>query len=105
MKVQKEQVSRHIINDRANRLAIIGATVGFGEKVLRERYSPDKESWSCFMDSGCVLIWSKDKSKLVTGFIPRKEQVMWIYGHPINRAIEKLVSNAQTKYFKGLQKA
>ena len=105
MKIDKSQVSRHILNDRADRLSLIGAAVGFGEAVLRERYSPAKESWSCFMDSGAMLIWSKDKKKLVTGFIPRKEQVIWVYGHPLNKAVEKLVEQAQKKYQKELLKA
>lgn len=104
MKIQKNQVSAHIIRDRADRLSLIGATVGFGAEVLRECYSPEKESWSCFMDSGAMMIWSKDRSKLVTGFIPTKEQVMWVYGKPLNKIITKLVEQAQKKYQKGLAK-
>jgi len=104
MKIQKNQVSAHIVRDRADRLSLIGATIGFGENVLRERYSPQKESWSCFMDSGAMMIWSKDKSKLVTGFIPTKEQVMWVYGKPLNKMVLKIVEQAQKKYQKGLAK-
>lgn len=105
MKIQKNQVSAHIIRDRADRLSLIGATVGFGAEVLRERYNPAKESWSCFMDSGAMLIWSKNREKLVTGFIPTKEQVMWVYDKPLNKIITKLVEQAQKKYQKGLAKA
>ena len=104
MKIQKNQVSAHIIRDRADRLSLIGATVGFGENVLHERYNPAKESWSCFMDSGAMMIWSKDRSKLVTGFIPTKEQVMWVYGKPLNKMVLKIVEQAQKKYQKGLMK-
>lgn len=103
MNISKNQVSHHVSHDRADRLALIGATVGFGEIVLRERYNPAKKSWSCFMDSGAMLIWSKDHSKLVTGFIPTKEQVMWTYGGHINKAITKLLENAIKKYQKALR--
>ena len=98
-------VSSHARFDRADRLALVGATVGFGSKVLRERYNPKKESWSCFMDTGAMIIWSKDHSKLVTGFIPTKEQVMWVYGREINRAVQKIVEQAQKKYQKALMKS
>ena len=103
MKLSKNQVSRHAIVDRADRLSVIGATVGFGTEVLRERYSPEKESWSCFMDSGAMLIWSKNHEKLVTGFIPTKAQVIWVYGRPVNHAIERIVEIAQNKYAKGVK--
>ena len=105
MTIQKNQVSYHARTERTERLALIGATVGFGSEVLRERYNPKKESWSCFMDSGAMMIWSKDRSKLVTGFIPTKEQVMWVYGREINRAVQKIVEQAQKKYQKGLMKS
>ena len=104
MEIKKNQITRHVRDDRAERLAIIGATVGFGDVVLRERYNPAKESWSCFMDSGAMLIWSKNKKKLVTGFIPTKEQVMWTYNGSINKFIQKLVENANKKYEKALAK-
>ena len=104
MKITKENVSRHIINDRADRLAIIGATVGFGEEVLRERFNPLKDSWSCFMDSGAMLIWNHNKTKLVTGFVPTLDQVVWVYGRPVNKIIEKLVIQAQKKYQKMMGK-
>ena len=103
MTIQKNQVSYHARTERTERLALIGATVGFGTEVLRERYNPAKESWSCFMDSGAMLIWSKDHSKLVTGFIPTKEQVMWTYGGSINKAVTKLLENAIRKYQKALR--
>lgn len=103
MEIKKNQITRHVRDDRAERLAIIGATVGFGDVVLRERYNPAKESWSCFMDSGAMLIWSKDHLKLVTGFIPTKEQVMWTYGGSINKAVTKLLENAIRKYQKALR--
>lgn len=104
MKIQKNQVSAHIIRDRADRLALIGGTVGFGSEILCERYNPKKESWSCFMDSGAMMIWSKNHEKLVTGFIPTKEQVMWVYGKPLNKIVLKIVEQAQRKYQKGLMK-
>lgn len=100
-----KKVSSHIMNERVNRMAVIGATVGFGSEILRERYNPKKESWSCFMDSGAMMIWSKNREKLVTGFIPTKEQVMWVYGRELNRAVQKIVEQAQKKYQKGLAKA
>ena len=100
-----KKVSSHIMNERVNRMAVIGATVGFGSEILRERYNPKKESWSCFMDSGAMMIWSKDREKLVTGFVPTKEQVMWVYGRELNRAVQKIVEQAQKKYQKGLAKA
>lgn len=100
-----KKVSSHIMNERVNRMAIIGATVGFGSEILRERYNPKKESWSCFMDSGAMMIWSKNREKLVTGFIPTKEQVMWVYGRELNRAVQKIVEQAQKKYQKGLMKS
>lgn len=103
MKITKNQITRHVMVDRADRLSVIGATVGFGNEVLRERYSPEKGSWSCFMDSGAMLIWSKNHERLVTGFIPTREQVMWVYGHSLNKAITKLVEQAQRKYERGIK--
>ena len=104
MKFSENQITKHVRNDRADRLALIGATIGFGDVVLRERYSPAKESWSCFMDSGAMLIWSKDHTKLVTGFVPTKEQVMWTYGGSINKMVSRLVENATKKYERALGK-
>ena len=102
MTFTREQITYHASNERTDRLAIIGATVGFGNEILRERYNPKKESWSCFMDSGVMLILNKNHEKLVTGFIPSKEQVMWVYGHPLNKFVQKLVENATKKYQRGL---
>lgn len=102
MTFTREQITYHASNERTDRLAIIGATVGFGNEILRERYNPKKESWSCFMDSGAMLILNKNHEKLVTGFIPTKEQVMWVYGHPLNKFVQKLVENATKKYQRGL---
>lgn len=104
MKIDKSQVSWHISYERADRLAIIGATVGFGDTVLQERYNPQKKSWSCFMDTGAMMIWNESKTKLVTGFVPTKDQVMWVYGRPLNKVISKIVEQAQKKYQKGLSK-
>lgn len=104
MNISPNQVTRHVSLDRADRLAIIGATVGFGSTVLKERYNPAKESWSCFMDSGAMLIWSKNHERLVTGFIPTKTQVMWTYNGPVNKAILKLIENASKKYQKNINK-
>lgn len=104
MTINNNQMTAHVRNDRADRLAIIGAAIGFGDEMLRERFSPLKDSWSCFMDSGAMLIWNHNKTKLVTGFVPSIEQVTWVYGRPVNKAIQKLVSQAQKKYQKMLGK-
>lgn len=104
MTISKNQITYHAAYERTDRLALIGATVGFGEIVLQERFSPEKGSWSCFMDSGAMLIWYKNKKRLVTGFIPTKEQVMWTYRKPLNKSILKLLETATKKYQKGLMK-
>jgi len=104
MNIKTSQVSRHIMIDRNERFALLSAMCGLGNEVLRERYSEKKGSWLCFMDSGIVLVWSANKKKLVTGFIPRKEQVAWIYRHQPNKTILKLIEQAQKKYEKGMAK-
>lgn len=104
MPIQKNKLSYHAINDRADRLAVIGASIGFGQAVLCERYDNRKESWSCLMDNGAMLIWNTNKTKLITGYIPRLEQAVWVFGGQLNEKNRKLVMNAQKKYEKEMRK-
>lgn len=104
MTIQKNQVSRHIMNDRADRLAAIGASVGFGQAVLCERYSEEKGGWRCIMDSGAMLIWNTDKTKLITGFIPSLSQAAWVFRGQMSNKDRKLIQVAQVKYEKEMRK-
>lgn len=98
MTIQKNQMSKHARFDRADRLAIIGATIGFGKKVLYERYSQKYDSWNCLMDTGAMLVWNSTKTKFVTGFVPSKTQLNWVCFQNPDFITEKIVENARIKF-------
>lgn len=76
----KRNCSYHISEDRLDRAAYILTTVGMGE-IVRERERVDEQgrtSVLCLTDTGVILVFNKDKTKMVTLYIAEQQQVSWV---------------------------
>ena len=77
----KRNITYHISEDRIDRACDIITTIGLGE-VVKERRAIDTQgrlSFKCVTDTGVMLIFNADKTKVVTLFIPDLHQVSWVY--------------------------
>lgn len=76
----KRNISYHISEDRLDRAAYILTTIGMGE-IVRERSRLDEQgrtSVLCLTDTGVILVFNKDKTKMITLYIADQKQVSWV---------------------------
>lgn len=76
MKPTRIKMSRHVQEERLDRLTYIAMEVGFGEVVLEQRY-PDKRE--CVTDTGVILVKALNDEFLITAFVATIDKVSAIY--------------------------
>lgn len=77
----KRNISYHISEDRLDRACYIMQTVGLGE-IIKESHGIDKEGrgfWRCFTNTGVMLIFNEQKTRVVTLYIASQPQVSAMY--------------------------
>lgn len=74
-------ITYHISEDRLDRACYIMTTVGMGN-IVKERKSVDefgRIAYKCLTDTGVMLIYNADRTKIVTLYIATNNQVAWMY--------------------------
>jgi hypothetical protein len=77
----QRNISYHISEDRLDRACYIMQTIGIGD-IIKEQKGTDEKGriyWRCFTNTGVMLIFNEDKTKMVTLYIASQEQVSSIY--------------------------
>ena len=77
----KRNISYHISEDRLNRACYIMQTVGLGE-IIKEQRGTDEQGrvyWRCFTNTGVMLIFNEQKTRMVTLYIASQPQVSAMY--------------------------
>ena len=77
----KRNISYHISEDRLDRACYIMTTIGMGE-VIKETHGVDEHGrgfWKSFTDTGVMLIFNEDKTRVVTLYIASQPQVSALY--------------------------
>lgn len=75
----KITMSKHVKNDRIDRMVYIAQTIGFGEKIVCEGAWTERDSRSCLTENGIMLIKKPDTEVLITAYIPTLEQAGMVY--------------------------
>lgn len=94
--------SIHCVRDRADRIAFIATTIGFGE-IIQKRvfYTKDgRSSIRCLTSTGVIICKDMSETKVITMFIAREYQVVSMYcgGHVPSYIFAKVRKNK--KYLK-----
>ena len=77
----KRNCSYHISEDRLDRACYIMQTVGLGE-IIKEQRGTDEQGrvyWRCFTNTGVMLIFNEQKTRMVTLYIASQPQVSAMY--------------------------
>ena len=92
-------LSEHVINDRAERLALIGSTIGFGEiikvKIKMGKYGEVK---MCLTNTGVTIIKELISDKVITAYACGLKELFFLYGsNRVPQHIYKTVYTNTTK--------
>lgn len=74
-------ITYHISEDRIDRACYIMSTVGLGN-IIKERQCIDEKGrigYKCITDTGVILIYNADHSRIVTLYIATLSQVSWMF--------------------------
>lgn len=92
--------SKHLLEDRADRLMSIATTVGFGE-IIYKRKLEHKSAWAVFTNTGVMLITDIHDSFIVTMYLPAVKQVTAIFNGNIPQDLYKILrKNEKMGYVK-----
>lgn len=78
----------HAREERLERLAFIGATVGFGKPIKEDVFNGTRHQLT---DTGVILVKSLDRQTLITAFIASERRVAAMYHGSVPSHIRKIV--------------
>ena len=72
--------TKHLTEDRMERVVFIATTVGFGE-IIEEFYVEDNHGkhFECVTSTGVIIVKSLDKLTIVTMYVARHNQIKRLY--------------------------
>ena len=91
--------TKHLTEDRADRVVFIATTIGFGE-VVDEFYIEDSHGkhYECVTSTGVIIVKGLDKKTVVTMYIARHGQIKRLYGdRPIPRGLAVVIKRNEKK--------
>ena len=91
--------TKHLSEDRADRVVFIATTIGFGE-VVDEFYIEDSHGkhYECVTSTGVIIVKGLDKKTVVTMYIARHGQIKRLYGdRPIPRGLAVVIKRNEKK--------
>lgn len=76
----KQEISRHIIKDRMERMVLIATTIGYGN-IVREFITDGKygKIRQCITDTGIVIIKELETDKVITAYAIRIARLIALY--------------------------
>lgn len=91
------KMSKHVINDRMDRLLYIAQYVGWGETLL-EVYSEENHHRYCLTTTGVIIVKAPADEFMVTAFVGNIEKVAKLYhlagfDHVPTRIYQKVMKN------------
>ena len=93
--------TKHLTEDRMERIVFIATTIGFGD-IVEEFYIEDNHGkhYECVTSTGVIIVKGLDKKTVVTMFIGRMAQVKRLYGdREIPRNLRAVVKRNEKKKF------
>lgn len=81
LKTPKTKMSKHLVEDRLDRVVYIATTIGFGD-VVKETLVDDPKNgkrYHCITTTGVIMVKKLDKETIITMFIATEAQLMRLY--------------------------
>lgn len=73
----KITMSKHVLNDRMERMVYIAQRIGWGEVIVEVPSSNNTRM--CLTNTGVVLIKPTHEERLVTAYLANYNDVLWLY--------------------------
>lgn len=93
--------TKHLTEDRMDRVVFIATTIGFGE-IVEEFYIEDNHGkhYECVTSTGVIIIKDLSKKVIITMFVGRMAQVKRLYGdREIPKNLKAIVKRNEKKKF------
>ena len=93
--------TKHLTEDRMDRVVFIATTIGFGE-IVEEFYIEDNHGkhYECVTSTGVIIIKDLSKKVIITMFVGRMAQVKRLYGdREIPKNLKAVVKRNEKKKF------
>ena len=88
--------SKHLLEDRSDRLISIATTVGFGE-IIHKRKLEAESAWAVFTDTGVMLVTDIHDSFIVTMYLVSIKQASAIFHGEIPGDLFEVIKRNQKK--------
>lgn len=95
--------TRHLTEDRMDRVVFIATTIGFGETV-EEFYIEDNHGKhiECVTSTGVIIIKGLDRKTVVTMYVAKHNQIKRLYGdREIPRNLNAVIKRNEKKGWAG----
>lgn len=93
------QFSKHALTERADRIAFIATTVGFGNVIKRRMVIDERgKAMRLLTDTGVIIVTNPEETMILTMWIAGPAQVKEFYvGEMRNQAVLRLVKKYKEK--------
>ena len=95
--------TKHLTEDRMDRVVFIATTIGFGE-IMEEFYIEDNHGkhYECVTSTGVIIIKDLSKKVIITMFVGRMAQIKRLYGDKeIPRNLKAIIKRNEKKGWAG----
>lgn len=91
----KGKATKHIIEDRLDRLTLIATTIGFGQ-VMKEKQM--EYGIRQITDTGVLVVRSDDRQTIITLWMANMTQAKEIYGDNIPVELRRAIKSNRKKF-------
>lgn len=95
--------TKHLIEDRADRVVFIATTVGFGD-IVEEFYIEDNHGkhFECVTSTGVIIVKGLDKKTVITMYVAHHNQIKRLYKEKkIPRNLQAVIKRNEKKGWAG----
>lgn len=95
--------TKHLTEDRMERVVFIATTVGFGE-IIEEFYIEDNHGkhFECVTSTGVIIVKGLDKQTIVTMYVARHNQIKRLYkGREIPKGLKVVIKRNEKRGWAG----
>ena len=95
--------TKHLTEDRMDRVVFIATTIGFGE-IVEEFYIEDNHGkhYECVTSTGVIIVKGLDKKTVVTMYVARHNQIKRLYKErEIPRNLRAIIKRNEKKGWAG----
>lgn len=99
------QFSKHALTERADRIAFIATTVGFGNVIKRRMVTDERgKAMRLLTDTGVIIVTNPEETMILTMWIAGPAQVKEFYVDEMrNQAVLRLVKKYKEKGYQTKQ--